>query len=75
MDQKVVTVDNKVVTVKVLPWWQSKSLWAGLAAVLVSVVPQLFDAHELQESVEKYGTTVAGIVMVLLRFVTKAPIR
>lgn len=51
-------------------WYMSKTMWAGIAMVVGGVAELMMDIP----ANASVGTIIAGVVMVVLRFVTNQPV-
>lgn len=52
-----------------MKWYQSKTIWGGFTAIIAGV-GMYFQTGDINA----LGTSLAGMMMVALRFVTKQPI-
>lgn len=64
----------KTVTVEVKPWWKSKTLWAGILIALAGAGDALAGSAVLDSTTADLVVTAIGIVKIILRKFTTAPI-
>lgn len=56
-------------------WWTSKTLWFGLLYILTGVAGIFgFAEYQPTSQVVEIGSVVTGVVVILLRLLTKQPI-
>jgi len=55
---------------------QSKTVWFGVALILLDLIPQIQDllVQVAPEFMTQYGLTIAGILVVILRFLTNGSV-
>ena len=51
------------------PWWQSKTFWAGVSAIVAGVAMWVQGL-----GIETLLTSATGMLMIILRIVTKQPL-
>jgi len=56
---------------------QSKTIWFGLALILLDTIPQVQDllAQYFPQFMQAYGVAIIGVLVVILRVVTSQPIQ
>lgn len=56
-------------------WYQSKTIWAGIAEIFVGVTQVVAESPIVGDDVTGAAVTVAGVATILLRFLTSGPIK
>lgn len=62
------------VTVTIKPWWQSKTLWAGILISLAGAGDALTGSTVLDSTTADLVVTAVGILKIVLRKITSQPI-
>lgn len=54
--------------------WESKTVWLGIATILLSILEGVVDLVDLSGTQYAWATGVIGALIILLRYVTKQPV-
>ena len=55
-------------------WWQSRTIWLGLLELTIGLLDVFAESGLTDESADGVLLMIAGMLTVLLRFVTRLPV-